>query len=331
MILGEKWFNNEEVIRIMTDVQNSIYKKKVKVYSETFNNYKWMEVNDIEYYYRKLIPVAFMYLTVVEANSASRNMEDLIIELRLNKNSVYVDEAQIEEEYCEYDGYGKYSTIFTRLNLLIDSTDALLKENYHILEDPDKSIQNKLEEIMDRFIDEDENFDAYESKLLNEDERIKTKDSIKLAIYVNDYYDSIISLLKPKLDMYNSLITSSFKEIQRISKIDFKITNLKQLLELYCFIPSIDVRLNIDDYSIKEAKPVLKDNDLNTLYTFDNETMMNIVKYTFVRTIHDYMIIKYWYDIDITALTYKYHLIRNSNNGDLFIIICKTGKIVYRI
>ena len=60
MILGEKWFNNEEVIRIMTDVKNSIYKKKVKVYSETFNKYKWMEVNDIEYCYRKLIPAAFM-------------------------------------------------------------------------------------------------------------------------------------------------------------------------------------------------------------------------------------------------------------------------------
>ena len=148
MILGEKWFNNEEVIRIMTDVKNSIYKKKVKVYSETFNKYKWMEVNDIEYCYRKLIPAAFMHLTVVKANSASRNMDDLIIELYLNKNSMFTDEAQIAEEY-EY-GYSMYSTIFTRLNLLIDSTESLIKENYHILDDPDKPIQDKLEEIMDR-------------------------------------------------------------------------------------------------------------------------------------------------------------------------------------
>ena len=164
--LGEKWFNNEEVIRIMTDVKNSIYKKKVKVYSETFNKYKWMEVNDIEYCYRKLIPAAFMYLTVVKANSASRNMDDLIIELYLNKNSMFTDEAQIAEEY-EY-GYSMYSTIFTRLNLLIDSTESLIKENYHILDDPDKPIQDKLNEIMDRFVDEDENYDAYESKLWEE-------------------------------------------------------------------------------------------------------------------------------------------------------------------
>ena len=329
MILGEKWFNNEEVIRIMTDVKNSIYKKKVKVYSETFNKYKWMEVNDIEYCYRKLIPAAFMYLTVVKANSASRNMDDLIIELYLNKNSMFTDEAQIAEEY-EY-GYSMYSTIFTRLNLLIDSTESLIKENYHILDDPDKPIQDKLEEIMDRFVDEDESYDAYESKLWEEDEKIETKDSIKLAIYIDDYYDSIINLLKPKLYMYNNLVTSAFKEIHRLSKIYFKLTNLKQLLELYCFIPSMDVRLNIDDYPIKEAKPVIKENDLNTLYTFDHETMMSIVRNTFVRTIHDYMIIKYWYDIDITAFTYKYHLIRNSNNGDLFIILCKTGGVVCRI
>ena len=227
MILGEKWFNNEEVIRIMTDVKNSIYKKKVKVYSETFNKYKWMEVNDIEYCYRKLIPAAFMYLTVVKANSASRNMDDLIIELYLNKNSMFTDEAQIAEEY-EY-GYSMYSTIFTRLNLLIDSTESLIKENYHILDDPDKPIQDKLEEIMDRFVDEDESYDAYESKLWEEDEKIETKDSIKLAIYIDDYYDSIINLLKPKLYMYNNLVTFAFKEIHRLSKIDFKLTNHKQL------------------------------------------------------------------------------------------------------
>lgn len=329
MILGEKWFNNEEVIRIMTDVKNSIYKKKVKVYSETFNNYKWMEVNDIEYCYRKLIPVAFMYFTVVKANTASRNMDDLIIQLYLNKNSIFTDEAQIEEEN-EY-GYSTYSTIFARLNLLIDSAEALMKEDYHVLVDDDKSIQDKLNEVIDRFVDEDENYVAYEGKLYDEDERIRVKDHIKLAVYVNDYYDSIVELIKPKLYMYNELIVSAFNEIKKISKVDFKISNLKQLLELYCIIPNMDVRLNIDEYPIKEAKPVIKENDLNTLYTFDHETMMNIVKYTFVRTIHDYMILKYWYDIDITAFTYKYHLIRNSINGDLFIILCKTGRIVYGI
>lgn len=326
MLLGEKWFNEEEVIRIMTDIKNVVYKKKVKVYSETFKEYRWMKVNDIEYNYTRLIPVAFMRLVVIKANSASRNMDDLVIEVWLNKKSVFTDEAQIQEE--EEYGYRTYSTLFTRLNLLIDSAEELMEEDYRILDDPKKPLPNKLNELIDKVVDEDEDYNIYEHKLQGL-EFIEAKSIIKFAVYINDYYDSILELIKPKLYLYDDMVKNAFNEIKKITKIDFKITKLKQVMEMLTIFPNMDVRLNIDDFPIKEAKPVNKDKELNTLYTFDHETMMYIVKYSFARRIYDFMILKYWYDIDITSFTYKYRLIRNTNTGDLFIILCKTGELVY--
>lgn len=327
MLLGEKWFNTEEVIRIMTDLNNAVYKKKVKVYSETFNKYRWMEKIDIESNYTLLIPVAYMRITVVKATTVTYNLDDILIDLRLNKNSMFTDEAQIEEEE-EYD-YTTYSTIFMRLNSLVDSTDSLMKENLAILMDDNKPNKEKLSEIMDRFIDEDETFFEFSKMLQNENQPLEYKDSVKLAIYVNDYYDSIVQVLKPKIKLYDNLVAKSFDKIKEMTKVDFKINTFKQLLDLYNIVQSMDVRLNIDEFPIKEVKRITKENDLNTLYMFDNETMMNIVRYSFIRTIHDFMILKYWYDIDITSFTYKYHLIRNSIDGELFIILCKTGNVVY--
>lgn len=327
MLLGEKWFNSEEVIRIMTDLNNAVYKKKVKVYSETFNKYRWMEKIDIESNYTLLIPVAYMRITVVKATTVTYNLDDILIDLRLNKKSMFTDEAQIEEEE-EYD-YTTYSTIFARLDSLIDCTDSLMKENPAILMD-NKPTKDKLAEIIDRFADEDETFFEFSKILQNENQALKYKDSAKLALYVNDYYDSILQVLKPKIKLYDSLVAKAFNKIKEMTKTDFKINTFKQLLDdVLGVVGLMDVRLNIDDFPMKEVKRITKENDLNTLYMFDNETMMNIVKYSFIRTIHDFMILKYWYDIDITSFTYKYHLIRNSIDGELFIILCKTGNVVY--
>lgn len=327
MLLGEKYYNNEEVIRVMTDTRNAVYKKKVKVYSETFDKYKWMTKIDLLYNYKLLIPVAYMGVSIVRATSTTYGLDDLLIEVKLNRNSAFTDEVQIDDEFD--NGYNTYGTIFTRLNLLIESTESLLRENPLILRD-NKSVDTKLQELIDRCTDEEEDEFTFENKVFGDNNEIKIKDSVKMAIYVNDYNDSIIKMLQPKITKYDKMVQASFDKIKDMCSVDFGITTFRQLMDtVYAIIPSLDVRIGIDEYPINEAKPVLKNTDLDTLYTFDSETMMYIVKHIALRTIHDYMILKYWYDIDITSFTYKYFLIRNSKNGDLFILLCKPGRVVY--
>lgn len=323
MRLGEKYFNNEEVIRIMTDVANVLYKKKIKVYSETFKEYRWMLREDIETDYKLLIPLAFLKIFVINAIPSTNDVDDLFIEVLLNENSMFVDKSQMDDEYIfgEYN----YSHSFYRLNNLIDCTKSLMKENHRILTD-DKSLESKLSLILDQYSDNTEDFYLFQAQATKNEDTIRYKSVISMAIYINDYYKDILQILDSKVKVYDEIVSNSFAKIKEICTVDFKINTLEQIMKMYGVIDSVDIRIGVDSLAIKTITPVIKENELNTLYMFDNESLNSIAQHTFFSRMNDMMILKFWYDINIDSFTYDYRLVRDLNTGDLFIILCKTDR-----
>lgn len=329
-ILGEKWFNSKEVIRIVSNQEAFLYTKKIKVYSETFNNYKWMEPNFIKLNYRKLIPVALMTVGIFDAVNCMYNLDSLFINIDLNPDSAFVDSSELDA-----DEDGRYSSIFINSGLVIRAVDDLNEENEGIINDKEKTIIKKWEAITDKLVDDDMIMCEYECFLFDNDDIPQVKQQIKIALYVNDYYDSITNLIDEKLlHRYNHILSLMNAKIKQLTNTDFQITSFKKFMESLFLINNLGIRVGIDEYPIKEVIAVDKNKNLNTLYKFDHETMMKIVKYTFYHTVKDYMILKFWHDIDVEAINqieYKYRLIRNNNTGDLFIMICKTGRFLNRM
>lgn len=324
MRLGEKYFDNNEVIRIMTDVENVLYKKKVRVYSETFDEYRWMTKEDIETNYKLLIPLAFMQLYVVKANPSSSDLTDLFIEMRLNVKSMFVDKDQIEDEY-NFGEYN-YSSTFIRLNNLIDCTKELLKEDYRILTD-NKEEDDKLDLILDKQEDDAEDFYVFQENAYLAGDSIVYEDIVTIAVYINDYYDDIFRLLDPKkVKVYDKLVFNTFAKIKELTGIDFKVNTLKQLMKIYGTIDGIDIRIGVHSFDIKTITPIIKENELNTLYMFDNDALSKIASTCFFSKMNDLMILKYWYDINVNSFTYDYRLIRDTNTGWLFVLLCKTNR-----
>lgn len=324
MRLGEKYFDNKEVIRIMTDVENVLYKKKVRVYSETFDEYRWMTKEDIETNYKFLIPLAFMKLYVIKANPSSSDLTDLFIEMRLNAKSMFVDKDQIEDEYVfgEYN----YSSTFNRLNNLIDCTKELLEEDYRILTD-NKDEDDKLNLILDKHVDDEEDFYIFQENTHLAGDNIVYEDIVTAAVYINDYYDDIFRLLDPKkVKVYDKIITNTFAKIKELAGVDCKVNTLRKLMELYGTIDCIDIRIGVESVDIKTITPIIKENELNTLYMFDNNALSEIASKCFFSKMNDLMILKYWYDININSFTYNYRLIRDVNTGWLFVLLCKTTR-----
>lgn len=324
MRLGEKYFDDKEVIRIMTDVENVLYKKKVKVYSETFNEYRWMTKDDIETNYKFLIPLAFMKLYVIEAIPSSSDLDDLFIEMKLNAKSMFVDNVQIEDEY----NFGEYNygSTFTRLNNLIDCTKKLLKENYRILTDS-KDKNEKLSLILDEQAEGAEDFYIFQETARLTGDKIVYKDIVTVAVYINDYYDDIFRLLDPKkVKLYDKLISNTFTKIKELTGVDFKINTLRQAMVIYGTIDCIDIRIGVQSFYIKAITPVIKENELNTLYMFDNKSLSDIAVHCFFSRMNDMMILKYWYDINVNSFTYDYRLIRDLTTGWLFVLLCKTDR-----
>ena len=304
---GTKYYNKKEIIRVITNMNDhKINPNKILVRNEITGEVKVVDKKDLYKNYIMLIPAGYIKFSLLKKESYL--VDAFFLEFTQNINSYLVNSVS---------------------PMIIDTFNAFYVngldyfKNWYSTADDTYNEQDIASEIIQYALYNDEDAWYYIEAIKEDNERYEFTDEIEIAYYLDDTVEGTILSLVP--DKYIKKYNESISKIVKLLKRDCNITlyNINTVNDLFKHIvlqTTIDLFFNIQPMANVKYKAVT-DNEYNTLYLFSKNDMITLTGFVLGEKMKNYMILKYWYDIDLSDIKYKYQLVRDTDNGILFIVL----------
>lgn len=304
LLTGEKYYKKGRMIRILTNTTGpQINKDKILVRDEITKEKIIMNRSDIEKEYIRLIPNSYISFEINIRESA-KYKEALTIAYKNNTES-YLTLGLSPFVIDSY--YGLFYNF-------------VMNDDFYHHKNNMKGIRDILSYVV--FTDDDAYY--FYEKEQESCSITMSKNKICIAMYIDDVLNDIVNDFIPKkfLEEFNRILKETTNKIKSIINVDIKIKEIKELFSILDVQSVIDHSQGIEQVSGLSIKNYTK-NKINSLYSFSDKDMDYICKDILVdKKIKDYMILKYWYDINLFDLSaYNYLLIRDLDKGDLYVLL----------
>lgn len=305
IITGTKYYNKNEIIRVITNMNDhKINPNRILVKNEITGEIKVVDKEDLYKKYIMLIPAGYIKFSLLKKESYLVDSFFLTFTQNINSYLVNLISPMVIDVFNAFYING------------LDYKACYAKDRTYNEQDvASEIIQYSL------FNDEDA---LYHTEAIKEDnEYYEFTNTIEIAYYIDDTVEgTILSLIPDKyIKKYNESISKAAQLLKRDGNITLHHMNtINDLFKQVVLQTSIDLFFNIQPMLNIKFKAVT-DNEYNTLYLFSKNDMITLSGFVLGEKLKNYMILKYWYDIDLSDIKYKHQLVRDSTTGTLFVVL----------
>lgn len=290
MNIGDKYFDKHNIFTIYDIYRNSI---KVKFNNET--KFRYLKKNVISTY-RKLIPIGWIESFYIRDEEIA-DFNDMIFFFFPNYDSII----------WEHSINCSPGVIKNRVS------ENILNEGYSSYD------------IMCEIVDWSDDEWLFKEELRRID-AVGKKAFKKISIYLDTTLNEYINLLQSTSKIYDKVIEESSKIIIKKYNNEYRHrTTVKEALEFLGLFRGIEFMLDIKEETMFDFEFL----DPNSEFGLVKVSEIDLESFSceIGETVKDLIIIKYWYDIDLNAISMKHTLIRDSKTGKLYIFIFNSSGI----
>jgi hypothetical protein len=318
--IGTRWFKLDQMIRIID--RN---KRKVTVQDERTKEVYTLSIKTLNRNYTRLIPTGLLQIGILQANSKLR-MDTLFMEYCANEESAYVN-------YGADNG-----TMVIHPLGMIEDYRRCPSEYQKAFRRGGKERQSAADVLLESSVIQDYyNYDPYEINEFIESipyYETNLKHYRFIMLYMDDSLDTIIPLLgKYEIKKYNAclqkvadLLKHESEDVVDISEFMNMKTFLNNINLMYLIDCSVDIT-NLEFRTKTIAEDEQEDSSYNKAYMIDDKALYELLRYSIGYNISDIIMMRYWYDIDLSSISNNYALIRNTKDDKLYIFIYRSNGV----